>query len=219
MRRRDQDEGHLELKFLRVICGTEAPQSADLTLRVGGGQQATAPGRRPGGRGLQRGQGAVPQRGVLQLYQVSAVTEGMDAQATVSVRIEEDGASHRPVGRYRHGGRQRAKAYVNALNRLIVPATQTVATAHGQSGIPCARARGAMAKKAMDTTNRRSNQTWLPTMFAVWLTQKVASPSFHTAHRDCTQKRTAKPAGAHHSPRRGVPALAAEARTAMIASR
>jgi 2-isopropylmalate synthase len=30
----DQDD-HLELKFLRVICGTEAPQSADITLRVG----------------------------------------------------------------------------------------------------------------------------------------------------------------------------------------
>jgi 2-isopropylmalate synthase len=32
-----------------------------------------------------------PHKARLQLYQVHAVTEGTDAQATVSVRLEEDG--------------------------------------------------------------------------------------------------------------------------------
>ena len=33
----------------------------------------------------------IPHKAVLELYQVSAVTEGTDAQATVSVRLTEDG--------------------------------------------------------------------------------------------------------------------------------
>ena len=39
----------------------------------------------------------------LQLYQVHAVTEGTDAQATVSVRIEEEGKTNsRSSSRYRY---------------------------------------------------------------------------------------------------------------------
>ena len=54
----------------------------------------------------------------LLLYNVHAVTEGTDAQATVSVRIEEDGKT---VGQAANTDTlvASADAYLNALNKLI----------------------------------------------------------------------------------------------------
>ena len=56
----------------------------------------------------------------LKLYQVHAVTEGTDAQATVSVRIEENGKS--TVGQAANTDTlvASAEAYLNALNKLII---------------------------------------------------------------------------------------------------
>ena len=56
----------------------------------------------------------------LQLYQVHAVTEGTDAQATVSVRMEEDGKIVTGQSADTDTVVASAKAYVSALNRLIV---------------------------------------------------------------------------------------------------
>jgi 2-isopropylmalate synthase len=56
----------------------------------------------------------------LQLYQVSAVTEGTDAQATVSVRMEEDGRIVTGQSADTDTIVASVKAYVNALNKLIV---------------------------------------------------------------------------------------------------
>ncbi|MDE0111675.1 MAG: 2-isopropylmalate synthase, partial [Albidovulum sp.] len=55
----------------------------------------------------------------LELYQVQAVTEGTDAQATVSVRLEENGKI--VVGQSSDTDTvfASAKAYVSALNNLI----------------------------------------------------------------------------------------------------
>ena len=62
-------------------------------------------GRRSGRCDLQlRSRRSSRTRRKLQLYQVHAVTEGTDAQATVTVRLEEDGRIVTgTVGRYRHG--------------------------------------------------------------------------------------------------------------------
>ncbi len=56
----------------------------------------------------------------LQLYQVHAVTEGTDAQATVSVRIEEKGKT--TVGQAADTDTlvASANAYINALNKMII---------------------------------------------------------------------------------------------------
>ncbi|TBX28529.1 2-isopropylmalate synthase [Nioella sediminis] len=114
-------EDHLELKFLRVICGTEAPQSADITLRVGDkDKQATAQGDGPVDAAFNAVKALYPNEAALQLYQVSAVTEGMDAQATVTVRIEEDGRIATGQSADTDTVVASVKAYVNALNRLIV---------------------------------------------------------------------------------------------------
>jgi 2-isopropylmalate synthase len=54
------------------------------------------------------------------LYQVHAVTEGTDAQATVSVRMEEDGNIATGQSADTDTVVASAKAYLNALNRLYV---------------------------------------------------------------------------------------------------
>ena len=56
----------------------------------------------------------------MQLYQVHAVTEGTDAQATVSVRMEEDGNIATGQSADTDTVVASAKAYLNALNRLYV---------------------------------------------------------------------------------------------------
>jgi len=112
---------HLEVKFLRVICGTEAPQSADLTLRVGDADhRVTANGDGPVDAAFNAVKALFPNDAQLQLYQVSAVTEGMDAQATVSVRIEEDGRIATGQSADTDTVVASVRAYVNALNRLIM---------------------------------------------------------------------------------------------------
>ena len=61
-----------------------------------------------------------PHEARLQLYQVSAVTEGTDAQATVSVRMEEDGRIVTGSAADTDTILASVKAYVGALNRLRV---------------------------------------------------------------------------------------------------
>ena len=61
----------------------------------------------------------------LQLYQVHAVTEGTDAQATVSVRMEENGKIVTGQSADTDTVVASAKAYVNALNNLVVRREKT----------------------------------------------------------------------------------------------
>jgi 2-isopropylmalate synthase len=116
---------HLKVKFLRVICGTEAPQSADLTLTVDGeDKQTTAQGDGPVDATFNAVKDLFPHAARLQLYQVHAVTEGTDAQATVTVRLEEDGKIVTGTSADTDTVVASAKAYVAALNRLIVRRTR-----------------------------------------------------------------------------------------------
>jgi len=122
---RDQESGEvhdrIQVKFLRVICGTEAPQSADLTLSIDGkDKQITAQGDGPVDATFNAVKALFPHNAHLQLYQVHAVTEGTDAQATVSVRMEEDGRIVTGQSADTDTVVASAKAYVNALNRLLV---------------------------------------------------------------------------------------------------
>jgi len=122
---RDQESGevhdHIQVKFMRVICGTEAPQSADLTLTIDGvDHQTTAQGDGPVDATFNAVKALFPHEAQLQLYQVHAVTEGTDAQATVSVRMEEDGRISTGQSADTDTVVASAKAYVNALNRLLL---------------------------------------------------------------------------------------------------
>ena len=122
---RDQESGEeydrIQVKFLRVICGTEAPQSADLILSIDGKEQrTTAQGDGPVDATFNAVKNLFPHTAQLQLYQVHAVTEGTDAQATVSVRMEEEGRIATGQAADTDTVVASAKAYVNALNRLLV---------------------------------------------------------------------------------------------------
>ncbi|WP_208351566.1 2-isopropylmalate synthase [Pseudaestuariivita rosea] len=111
----------LQLKSLRVICGTDGPQEAQLTMTIDGTEhQVTATGDGPVDATFNAVKELFPHTARLQLYQVHAVTEGTDAQATVSVRMEEAGKIVTGQSADTDTVVASARAYINALNRLLV---------------------------------------------------------------------------------------------------
>jgi 2-isopropylmalate synthase len=118
-------QDRMKVVALTVIAGTMGPQSATLTLDMGEGVQRTvqATGNGPVDATFNAIASLVPHSAKLALYQVHAVTEGTDAQAEVSVRLEDEAEA---------GGRAvtaraadpdtlvaSAKAYLSALNKLF----------------------------------------------------------------------------------------------------
>ena len=107
---------------MKVFAGTGEPQKAEMTLDVYGEVKKTS----------ETGDGPVdaifkcikvlyPHDVKLLLYQVHAVTEGTDAQATVSVRIEEEGKT--AVGQAadtRYIGSISKMLILSALNKMII---------------------------------------------------------------------------------------------------
>ena len=122
----DGQEDRVRLKSLRVVCGTEGPQSAEMALEVDGVVvETSATGDGPVDATFNAVKALVDHSARLQLYQVSAVTEGTDAQATVSVRMEEDGRIATGQSADTDTVVASAKAYINALNRLMVRREQS----------------------------------------------------------------------------------------------
>ncbi|WP_309664488.1 alpha-isopropylmalate synthase regulatory domain-containing protein, partial [Tabrizicola sp.] len=112
---------HLQLKRLRVVCGTDGPQEAEMVLTIDGIDHfIDATGDGPVDAAFTCVKMLFPHKARLQLYQVHAVTEGTDAQATVSVRLEEDGRIVTGQSADTDTVVASVKAYVNALNKLIV---------------------------------------------------------------------------------------------------
>ena len=110
----------IKLKSMRVVCGTEGPQEASMTLEVNGTEHTTTEtGDGPVDAAFNAVKALVDHEARLQLYQVSAVTEGTDAQATVSVRLEEDGKISTGQSADTDTVVASVRAYIGALNRLI----------------------------------------------------------------------------------------------------
>ncbi len=121
VRQNDAAEDRLKIKTLRVVCGTEGPQTADLTMEIDGEDKTVhMTGDGPVDATFKAVKALFPISARLQLYQVNAVTEGTDAQATVSVRLEEDGRIATGQSADTDTVLASAKAYVNAINRLLV---------------------------------------------------------------------------------------------------
>ena len=111
----------IRLKFLRAICGTEAPQSADIVLEIDGEEhRQTADGDGPVDAAFNAVKALVPHEARLELYQVHAVTEGTDAQATVSVRMREGDKIVTAQSSDTDTVVASARAYVHALNKLML---------------------------------------------------------------------------------------------------
>ncbi|MCY4303642.1 MAG: 2-isopropylmalate synthase [Aestuariivita sp.] len=117
----DSSDDKLKIVSLRVLCGTGGPAEATLEMEVSGEDAiATEFGDGPVDATFKAVRSLYPNTASLQLYQVNAVTEGTDAQATVSVRLEEDGVVTTGQAANTDTVVASAQAYVSALNRLFV---------------------------------------------------------------------------------------------------
>jgi 2-isopropylmalate synthase len=111
----------IKVVALTVIAGTGGPQKATLTLEIDGTHHTReCTGDGPVDATFKAIKAIVPHEARLPLYQVSAVTEGTDAQAEVSVRLEDD-AGRTVTGRGSDTDTlvASARAYVSALNKLM----------------------------------------------------------------------------------------------------
>jgi 2-isopropylmalate synthase len=115
--------GNDRIRFvsLQVVAGSKGPQTADLELEIDGAVKAThATGNGPVDATFNAIKQLFPHEAKLQLYQVHAVTAGTDAQAEVTVRLEELGKTVNGQGADADTLVASCRAYVNALNKLLI---------------------------------------------------------------------------------------------------
>jgi len=114
-------QDRIKLVSLSVIAGTRGPQRATMKLDIEGKTMIEeCEGNGPVDAVFNCVKAMVPHEAVLELYQVHAVTQGTDAQAEVSVRLTENGRSVTAKGADPDTLVASAKAYLGALNRLII---------------------------------------------------------------------------------------------------
>jgi 2-isopropylmalate synthase len=124
--------GSETVKFisLRVACGSEEPPQADLVLEIDNEQvSASTSGDGPVDATFNAIKELISVRPHLQLYQVHAVTHGTDAQAEVTVRLEQDGRTTNGQGADTDTMVASARAYVAAVNKLIQKMEKTAPSA------------------------------------------------------------------------------------------
>ncbi|MFQ5619687.1 MAG: 2-isopropylmalate synthase [Rhodospirillales bacterium] len=112
----------VRLTSLEILCGTKhRPPKAELELEIDGEiKHCRATGDGPVDAAFNGIKALFPHEAHLQLYQVHAVTHGTDAQAEVTVRLEEKGKTVIGQGADTDTMVASVKAYVNALNKLLV---------------------------------------------------------------------------------------------------
>jgi 2-isopropylmalate synthase len=117
----------IQFVSLQVQAGTTGPQIADMVLSVDGHEkQARVEGNGPVDAIFKAIRQICPHETAhLQLYQVHAVTGGTDAQAEVTVRLEEDGKTVNGQGADADTLVASARAYVHALNKLMTKRLKT----------------------------------------------------------------------------------------------
>ena len=109
----------ISIQRLVVTAGTEG-QKAELTLAIDGeARSAACGGDGPVDAVFNAIRELAPHEAMLRLYQVHAVTEGTDAQAQVTVRLEDGGHISTGSAADTDTMTASAMAYVNALNNLI----------------------------------------------------------------------------------------------------
>ena len=117
----------IRMGSLKVVCGTEGPQTAELALHIDGEVRSTmAEGDGPVDATFSAIRQLFPHEAKLALFQVHAVTRGTDAQAEVTVRLEENGRTVNGQGADTDTLVAAARAYVNALNKLLTQREKSV---------------------------------------------------------------------------------------------
>ncbi len=121
-----RDHNRIRFVSLDVRCGSKAPPSAALELEVDG---RTMLAQASGDGAVDATFNAIRQvfahDATLRLFSVGAVTEGTDAQARVTVRLEEGGKMVDGQGADTDTIVASARAYVHALNKLLVKRART----------------------------------------------------------------------------------------------
>jgi 2-isopropylmalate synthase len=120
--------GHQQIKFvsLELWAGSKAKPRALLELEVDGIlKTADKHGDGPVDATFNAIHAIFPHTANLQLFSVGAVTEGTDAQARCTVRLEEDGKMVDGQGADTDTIVAAARAYIHALNKLITKRTRT----------------------------------------------------------------------------------------------
>ncbi len=117
-----RENDRIKFLSLEIICGTKVPKpSAELELEVDGVVKHTkALGDGPVDATFNAIKQLTSNSQHLQIYQVHAVTGGTDAQAEVTVRLEENGKTVTGQGADADTLVASARAYINALNKLLV---------------------------------------------------------------------------------------------------
>ncbi len=121
-----RDNQRVRFVSLDVRAGSRGPQSAELELEVDGTVfQAQATGDGPVDATFNAIRALFPHEAKLVLFSVGAVTEGTDAQAKTTVRLEEGGKMVDGQGADTDTIVASARAYVHALNKLLVKRART----------------------------------------------------------------------------------------------
>ncbi|MCX8500164.1 MAG: 2-isopropylmalate synthase [Alphaproteobacteria bacterium] len=124
----EQSRSQAAIRFvsLQVTCGSIGPQQAVLDIELNGlSHKVVATGNGPVDAIFNGIKQVVPHEARLQLYQVHAVTAGTDAQAEVTVRLEEEGRTVIGQGAHPDTLVASAKAYIHALNKLLLKRLKT----------------------------------------------------------------------------------------------
>ena len=143
-------QDRVKLVSLSVIAGTRGPQRATMKLDIEGRTVIEeCEGNGPVDAIFNCIKSLVPHEAKLELYQVHAVTEGTDAQAEVSVRLAGEGRSVTARGADPDTLVASAKAYLGALNKLMVR--------RQRGGVAVSEARGAFDRRRL-TTSRSARE-------------------------------------------------------------
>ena len=121
-----RDNDHMKLVNWSFICDSDKSSTASFGLDVEG-QSVTvsSEGNGPVDASFKALCGLAGGKPHLELYQVHAETRGTDAQAEVTVRLEEDGKTVNGHGAHVDTLVASVKAYINALNKLRVKREKT----------------------------------------------------------------------------------------------
>src|SRR3954471_10025593 len=121
-----RDHERIRFVSLDLHAGSKRPANAELELEVDGTvRTATATGNGPVDATFNAIQAIFPHQANLVLFSVGAVTEGTDAQAKTTVRLEENGKMVDGQGADADTIVASARAYIHALNKLLVKRERT----------------------------------------------------------------------------------------------
>jgi 2-isopropylmalate synthase len=120
------EDERVKLVSLRVCSETGEIPVADVTLWIDGEERrASAPGGGPVDATFRAIESIVQSGTTLQLYSVSNITSGTDAQGEVTVRVEKAGRIVNGQGADTDIVMASAKAYLHALNKVTAPMQRT----------------------------------------------------------------------------------------------